>query len=129
MKKTIRTIKGQRKDGSVKGIRGLFQMFSSAAMNPKKYVKRPMPASVTVTLEPKEMETLCLIAARIGAPRATVGHHILKMGLYEAAFGCGFTPDEDGNIPEDEKGSWDFMKSRTGGFSFVQDEKEESENV
>lgn len=116
-------VKGQRKDGSIKGIQGLFQIFSSAAMNPKKYLKRTPPASVTIILDPKEMDILCLISARIGATRASVGHHILKMGLYEAALGCGFTLDEEGNIPESEKGNWDIIQ-RADGFSFSPSEEE-----
>lgn len=113
--------KSQKKDGSIKGIEGLFQLFSSAAMNPKKYVKKPLPSTVTVTLGPQEMEMLYVIACRIGAPRTNVAHHILKMGLYEAAAGCGFTWDEEGNIPEEQK-TWD-MTSRTMGISHPGEEE------
>ena len=117
--------KGQRKDGSFKGVKGLFQLFSSAAMNPRKYVKKILPASVTVTLDPQQMEILCVIAARIGAPRANVAQHILKIGLYEAAYGCGFTIDDEGNIPEEEKTNWD-LASRTTGFGHPGSEDEEA---
>jgi len=116
-------ITGQRKDGSIKGIKGLFQIFSSAAMNPKKYVKKNLPSTVTVTLGPQEMEMLHVIACRIGAPRSNVAHHILKTGLYEAVLGCGFTIDEEGNIPEDQK-NWD-LTSKTMGVSHSDDLEED----
>lgn len=116
-------MKGQRKDGSIKGIKGLFQLFSSAAMNPKKYVKKPLTSTVTVTLGPQEMEMLHVISCRIGSARTSVAHHILKMGLYEAAAGCGFTWDDEGNIPEEEK-VWDLI-SKSTGFSHFSDENEE----
>lgn len=104
-------------------IEKMFQMFSGAAMRPRKYEKRPTtPERVTVPLGPKEMEILQVIADRIGASRANVAHQILKMGLYEAAWGCGFTTDEEGNIPEKEK-NWD-LAPKTMGFSFPSDEKE-----
>ena len=104
---------GQRKDGSVKGIKGLFKIFSSAAMNPRKYTKKSLPTTVTVPLGPQEMEMLYVISCRIGAPRTNVAHHILKMGLYEAAAGCGFNTDEEGNISEEEK-NWDVTPRTTG---------------
>ena len=116
-------IKGQRKDGSIKGIKGLFQIFCSAAMSPRKYVKKTPSATVTVTLGPQEMEILHVVASRIGATRQNVAHHILKMGLYEAASGCGFTIDEEGNIPEDQK-KWDTT-SRPMGISHISNEEEE----
>jgi hypothetical protein len=106
----------------ISNIEKMFQLFSSAAMNPKKYAKKNPPASVTVVLGPVEMEMLQVISARIGAPRASVAHHILKMGLYEAAWGCGFTTDDEGNIPEKEK-NWDLTQ-KTQGVSFPSDEKE-----
>lgn len=106
------------------GIEGLFRMFTSAAMNPRPYIKKtPFPARVVAPLAPREMELLQLISARIGAPRTNVAHHILKMGLYEAAIGCGFTFDADGNIPEDQK-KWETAP-RSSGFSFPNEEKEE----
>lgn len=114
---------GQRKDGSIKGIKGLFQLFSSAAMNPKKYVKKPLPSTVTVTLGPQEMEMIHVLACRIGAARTNVAHHILKMGLYEAVEGCGFTIDDQGNIPEDEK-NWKDLGPKTMGFSHIGAEEE-----
>lgn len=120
----MKTIKGMRKDGSIKGIKGMFEIFSAAAMNPKKYVKKQLPASITINLDPSDMEILCLISARIGAPRSVVGNHILKMGLVEAAIGCGFTFDDQGNIPEDQKSNWDTT-SRSMGVSFSQDSEEE----
>lgn len=99
-------------------IEKLFRMFAGAAMSPKPYVKKtPLPATVTVTLAPQEMEILQLISARIGAARGNVAYQILKFGLYEAAYGCGFTPDEEGNIPEEQK-KWD-LQPRTMGFSFT----------
>lgn len=113
---------GQRKDGSIKGIKGLFQLFSSAAMNPKKYVKKSLPTTVTVTLGPQEMEMLYVISCRIGAPRTNVAHHILKMGLLEAAAGCGFSTDEEGNIPEEQK-NWD-IRPGTMGISHLGEEDE-----
>lgn len=107
----------EKKD-AVSNIENMFQMFSGAAMNPRPYVKKsPLPVSVTVPLGPEEMEILHVIAARIGAPRTNVAHHILKLGLYEAAYGCGFTVNEEGNIPEDQK-KWDTAP-RKDGFSFT----------
>jgi len=111
------------KDKPASNIEQMFQLFSSGAMNARPYVKKsPLPASVTVLLGPKEMEMLQVIAARIGAPRTNVAHHVLKLGLYEAAYGCGFTVDEDGNIPEEEK-KWDTTP-RTQGFSHTGEDKE-----
>ena len=115
--------KAQRKDGSIKGKKGLFRLLSSAAMNPRKYVKKTLPASVTVTLDPQQMEILQVIAARIGAPRANVAQHILKIGLYEAAYGCGFSIDDEGNIPEEEKTNWD-LTARDMGISHVPSDDE-----
>jgi len=104
-------------------IETLFGMFSAASMNPRPYVKKtPLPSTVTVVLGPQEMEMLQIIAARIGSPRTNVAHHILKLGLYDAASGCGFTVDEDGNIPEEER-KWETTP-RPMGFSFSGDEKE-----
>jgi len=106
------------------GIESLFRMFCSAAMNPRPYIKKnPLPARVAAPLAPREMDLLNLISAKIGAPRTNVAHHILKMGLYEAAIGCGFTFDEDGNIPEDQK-KWETAP-RSSGFSFPNEEQEE----
>lgn len=107
--------KAQREDGSIRGIKGLFHLFSSAAMSPKKYVKKNLPATVTVALGPQEMEMLQIIACRIGTARSNVAHHILKMGIYEAVEGCGFTVDDEGNIPEDQK-KWD-VTPRVMGIS------------
>jgi hypothetical protein len=114
---------GQKKDGSIKGIKGLFQLFSSAAMNPRAYVKKTLPSTVTVPLGSQEMEILNVIACRIGAPRKNVAQHILKIGLSEAAAGCGFSFDDEGNIPEEEK-KWD-LASRTMGLSHLGDFEEE----
>lgn len=103
-------------------IESLFQLFSVGAMRPKPYVKKlPLPATVTIPLDPKEMELLQMITARIGGSRTMVAHHIVKLGLYEAAAGCGFTFDEDGNVPETQK-SWDVTPSTTG-FSFPGEEE------
>lgn len=104
-------------------IEKMFQLFSGVAMRPRKYEKKPITAArVTVPLGPKEMEILQVIADRIGSSRPNVAHQILKMGLYEAAYGCGFTIDEDGNIPKNEK-NWD-LSPKSMGFSFPGDEKE-----
>jgi len=103
-------------------IEKMFQMFSSAAMKPRRYEKKEYAERVTVPLGPQEMEILQVISARIGASRPNIAHHILKLGLYEAAYGCGFTIDENGNIPESEK-VWD-LTPKTMGFSFPGDEKE-----
>lgn len=88
-------------------IESLFELFSSAAMAPRPYVqKMPIPATLNVPLGENEMILLQIIAARIGAKRGNVAHHILKLGLYEAAYGCGFTIDEDGTISKDQL-KWD----------------------
>jgi len=107
----------------ISNIEKMFQVFSGAAMKPRKYEKKEPSERVTVPLGPQEMEILQVISARIGASRPNVSHQILKMGLYEAARGCGFTIDEDGNIPEKEK-EWD-LSPKTMGFSFTGDEKED----
>jgi len=104
-------------------IEKMFQMFSRSAMRSRKYEKRPTtPERVTVPLGPQEMEILQVIADRIGASRANVAHQILKMGLYDAAWGCGFTTDEEGNIPEDEK-KWDLSQKKYG-FEFIGEDEE-----
>lgn len=104
-------------------IESLFELFSNAAMAPRPYVeKKPIPASVNVLLEEKEMRILLILSARIGAKRGNVAHHILKLGIYEAARGCGFTVDEDGNIPIDQL-KWDVAPRRMG-FAFPGEEKE-----
>ena len=108
---------------AISNIEKLFEMFSGAAMNPRPYVKKnPLPARVTVPLAPQEMELLQIIAARIGSPRTSVGHHILKLGLHEAARGCGFTFDEEGNISADQM-KWETTP-RTTGFSFPRADEE-----
>lgn len=104
-------------------IEKMFQMFSKSAMRPRKYVKKALPLSVTVPFGPEEMEILQVVADRIGASRANVAYQILKMGVYEAAWGCGFTTDEKGNIPEKEK-KWDLSPKATG-FGFGDDKEEE----
>lgn len=104
-------------------IENLFNLFSSAAMNARPYVpKKPIPATVTVPLGPEEMEILQIIAARIGAPRTNVAHHILKIGLHEAAYGCGFTVDEEGKISKDQL-KWSTAP-RQDGFSHTGGEEE-----
>ena len=108
--------------GIIKNLFHLFEMFSRAAMNPRPYVKKqPMPATVTVPLGPEEMEVLQIIAARIGAPRTMVAHHILKFGIFEAARGCGFDFDEKGKIPESQL-KWDTTP-RPMGFSHIGEEE------
>jgi len=114
-----------RNSESESAIEKLFYLFSNAAMNPKAYKKKAtMPASVTVPLGPKEMEILQLIASRIGATRASVAHVILKTGLVEAAAGCGFDVDEEGNIPEEQK-TWD-LTPKAMGFGFTSTSEEEA---
>ena len=109
-------------DTGINGIKELFELFSSAAMNARPYVKKsPLPATVTVPLGPEEMEMLLIISARIGAPRTNVAHHILKVGLCEAFLGCGFTWDENGNIREEEM-KWD-TSPRKMGISFPGNEE------
>lgn len=106
----------EAKEGKT-NIENVFGLFSSAAMNPRPYAaKLPLPATITVPLGPQEMEMLQIIAARIGAPRTNVAHHILKLGVYEAFHGCGFTIDEDGNIPKEQL-KWD-VAPRSTGLSF-----------
>jgi len=103
-------------------IENLFELFSGAAMAPKPYVqKKPIPATVNVPLDEQEMKVLQIISARIGAKRGNVAHHILKFGLYEAARGCGFTFDEEGNISKDQL-KWDTAPRPTG-FIFPGEEK------
>jgi len=104
--------------------KNLFQMLSGAAMNPKKYVKKTLPESVTVYLRPDTMEIINVISARIGASRSNVARYIIESGLYEAASGCGFSIDEKGNIPDKEKGSWD-LTPRLQGFSHSPSEDKE----
>ena len=108
----------------VKGnIENLFNLFSSAAMNARPYKPiKPIPLTVTVPLDPGEMEILHIIAARIGAPRTNVAHHILKIGLHEAAYGCGFTVDEEGKISKDQL-KWNTAP-RQDGFSHTGGEEE-----
>lgn len=106
-------------------IENLFNLFSSAAMNARPYSgKKPLPATVTVPLDSDDMEILQIIAARIGAPRTNVAHHILKIGIYEAALGCGFVVDEEGKISKDQL-NWDTAPRKTG-FSHTGGEKEEA---
>lgn len=105
-------------------IEQLFEMFSSAAMKPRKYVSKPLPQSVTVTIRPEYMEILHVIASRIGTSRANAATHILEMGAVEAAIGCGFTVDEEGKISDDQK-NWD-LTPRPMGFSFPGSEEEEA---
>lgn len=106
----------------IENIEDMFRLFSSAAMKPRKYEKKDPSERVTVPLGPKEMEILQIVSDRIGASRPNVASHILMMGLYEAARGCGFTFDDDGNIPENEK-NWD-LTPKAMGISFPGDEKE-----
>lgn len=104
-------------------IETVFELFTSAAMAPRPYVeKKPIPASVTVLLDQKEMRMLHIVAARIGAPRTNVAHHVLKLGIHEAFHGCGFTMDEEGNIPDDQL-KWDVAPRKTGfGFTGTDEE-------
>ena len=112
----------ETKEGKT-NIESLFELFSGAAMAPRPYVeKKPIPASVNVLLGEEDMRLLQVISARIGAKRGNVAHHILKLGLHEAAYGCGFTVDENGNIPPDQL-KWDTTLRRMG-VSFPGDEKE-----
>ena len=104
-------------------IEKMFEMFSRSTMKPRPYFKETPRASVTVPMGPEEFEILHVVAARLGASRANIAHQILKIALYEAARGCGFTFDENGHISEDQK-KWD-LAPRTTGFSFVGEDKEE----
>ena len=102
---------------NLSNIENLFKLFSGAAMAPRPYVeKKPLPATVTIALGPEEMKILQIISARIGAPRQNVAHHVLKLGLYEAACGCGFSIDEEGQISEDQL-KWE-VTPKSQGFSF-----------
>jgi len=106
-------------------IEGMFELFSTAPMNARKYVaKKPIPQTVTAPLAPQDMENLQIIAARIGASRVTTAHHILKLGIAEALAGCGFTCDEDGKISEEQL-VWDTTPRQTG-LGFIQSEGEEA---
>lgn len=104
-------------------IENLFDLFSTAAMAPKPFIlKHPIPATVNVPLGKNEMIMLQIIASRIGAKRGNVAHHILKLGLYEAAYGCGFTVNEDGTIPKDQL-KWDTT-TKVHGISHFSDVEE-----
>jgi len=94
-------------------ISHLFEMFSQGAMKPRQYVAKPLPNTVTVTLEPEIMELLHVISCRIGTTRAVVASHILHIGAVQAAIGCGFNPDENEVIPESEK-KWDTTPKGMG---------------
>lgn len=102
-------------------IERLFRMFADGAMAPKRY-KATEVQSVTAYLSPEDMELLQVIACRLGSKRGGVAAHILKLGLAEAAFGCGFTIDEKGRIPDDQK-KWD-LTPRQYGFGFPTTEEE-----
>mgnify|MGYP003618872640 CR=1 FL=1 len=104
-------------------IHDVFEMFSKGAMNPKKYVPKQLPKTVTVTLPIETMEILHVISSRIGTTRAVAAAHILQIGAIEAATGCGFTVDEKGNIPKDQK-KWDSTV-KTTGFAFITDKDED----
>lgn len=114
----------QEKIVTESNIEKLFQMVSGAAMNPRRFVKKELPDTVTVTVRPENMEILDVIAARTGASRASVARLVLEAGLIEAAYGCGFTVDEDGRIPEDQKGNWD-LTPKVFGFGFPSAEEKE----
>lgn len=94
-------------------VETVFEMFSQGAMNPKPYVARPLPLTVTVTVKPETMEILHTISLRIGTTRANVAAHILQIGAIEAAAGCGFTTDENERIPDSEK-KWDCSPKTMG---------------
>lgn len=104
-------------------IEYIFELFSASPMNPRKYVaKKPIPLTVTVPLDPQDMENLRIISARIGARPVTTAHHILKLGVTEALAGCGFTTDENGKISEEQL-VWNTTPRKTGiGFSEGQEE-------
>jgi len=97
-------------------------MFAQGAMKPRQYVAKPLPNTVTVTLEPEIMELLHVISCRIGTTRAVVASHILHIGAVQAAVGCGFNPDENEKIPESEK-KWDITP-KSMGFSHVPSKEE-----
>lgn len=103
-------------------IERLFRMFAAGAMVPKPYKEQSLPASVTAYLSPGNMENLNTIALRLGATRGNIAAHILNLGIAEAAFGCGFEVDEEGNIPVDQK-KWDTTP-RSAGIGFTGKEED-----
>lgn len=112
------------KKGTIKkGIFGLFQLFSASAMRAKPYKEGFLPTTVTAPLEPQVMKVLQVISCRIGAPRTAVAMHILNAGIAEAAAGCGFTMDENWNIPEEQL-NWD-CSARSAGISFPGSDEQE----
>lgn len=97
----------------------LFKMFSNAAMKPKKYNKnKKLPKTVTTEPSPHVMAVLTAVAARIGSTRAQVIAHILELGAYEAALGCGFEFEDDGVTITKDSLKWDTTP-RQMGFSFT----------
>jgi hypothetical protein len=114
--------KTKEKNDSRGPVEQIFEMFTSSAMKPRRYIAKPLPNSVTVGIRPEYMEILHVIASRIGTSRANAATHILEMGIVEAAAGCGFTIDEDGKISDDQK-KWDTTP-RPMGFSFNPSDEE-----
>lgn len=114
----------QEKIVTESNIEKLFQMVSGSAMNPRRFVKKDLPDTVTVTLRPENMEILDVIAARTGASRSNIARLVLEAGLIEAAYGCGFTIDEEGRIPDSQKGNWD-LTPKVFGFGFPSSEEKE----
>jgi len=102
-------------------IERLFRMFADGAMAPKRY-KATEVQSVTAYLSPEDMDLLQVISCRLGSKRGGVAAHILKLGLVEAAFGCGFTVDEKGRISDEQK-KWDLTQRQYGiGFPSTEEE-------
>jgi len=80
----------------IKNVEELFEMYTHAAMKPKKYDKnKTLPKTVTVELKPDIMAVLTAVACRIGCTRAQAITQILGFGVCEAALGCGFEFEED----------------------------------
>lgn len=104
-------------------IERCFRMFSGAAIAPKPYKKTKLPQSVTAYLDPGDIETLHVLSCRLGATRGQVAALVLKLGLAEAAAGCGFDLDEEGRILEEEKGKWNVTPRQYGiGFTSTVEE-------
>lgn len=114
---------GKTKEKDSRGpVEQVFEMFASSAMKPRRYIAKPLPNSVTVSIRPEYMEILHVIASRIGTSRTTAATHVLEMGIVEAAAGCGFIIDEDGKISDDQK-NWD-TSPRPQGFYFNPSDEE-----
>lgn len=99
------------------GIESLFSMFTKCVMSPRVYKKKELPSTVTVTLSSENMDMLHTISCRLGTKRSVIASHIINLGIYQAASGCGFEIDEEGKIPEDQK-KWDLTQHKQGIQNF-----------